>query len=68
MTLSLDDGSASWLQGCERKFRFGSRGEAKRERKRRERRHTSTAKLYIYGCRHCGGWHLTSRPPDVADP
>ncbi len=61
--LRLDEDSASWRNGCESKTRYTTRAEAKRRAKAVERRHHPLFRLYPYQCRHCAGWHLTSRAP-----
>lgn len=49
----------SAARGCLSKRRFASKRKARISADKAEIR--SGAKLGVYHCRHCGGWHMTSK-------
>lgn len=46
-------------KACERKKRYGSRGEA--EAAIRDCKRHGSRDLHCYRCPYCGGWHLTHK-------
>ncbi|MEO8091712.1 MAG: hypothetical protein ABI726_03250 [bacterium] len=52
--------SANPLQACRRKRRFETEREADDAAYRAKMEGRT---LGVYQCEWCGGWHLTSRPP-----
>lgn len=56
--LSPEEAAEAKRRMCTSKTRYALKGEA--ERIARERG------IGFYNCQVCGGWHLTSRPPDPA--
>lgn len=53
-------------KGCESKNRYASRREA--EDAIAACAAHGTRNLRCYRCEHCGGWHLTSKPPRTDAP
>lgn len=49
-------------RSCARKVRHPARRAAEREARKLAARYGRT-RLGVYGCRHCGGFHLGNRPP-----
>lgn len=50
-----------WVRSCLAKTYFSSPKLAKKAIRRAARQRR--ARLYVYPCRHCAGYHLTHRPP-----
>ena len=53
----MDEATAR-AHSCERKIRFSSRKQARKERRRILLLHPDRKTLEVYPCRHCRGYHL----------
>lgn len=50
---------ASWARGCLGKVRFRAAEFAEDRRKINQKKYKK--EHYVYFCKHCGGYHLTTR-------
>ena len=50
------------FRACGRKRRYETRVEAAKAAEKSSRR-KDAAKIFVYECPYCGGWHLTHRRP-----